>query len=237
MSSFDAQILRSTGVSLLNDLWRNDINAELACDARSPEDLLSKYRDDEHFWIITIKQDSMVKIKTMGRNDVEDVDMADGQVISWMRGQIRERDQREGHHLNLKVPRRPSHTDGAIMPHLRQQVQLLGFGTKSKKAAHKFNIQNHAQVAAAKLVEGFLGGQILAVETTDDVLFKIKETPLSDPDKWKQLAQSAGTSEKRYIQQIEDHLRGYLANSRGVPRNAFLYNSRTSSIIYYDVSN
>ncbi|OBT66063.1 PEK/GCN2 protein kinase [Pseudogymnoascus sp. 23342-1-I1] len=235
VSSFDGQVLRSEGVSLMNELWRNQISAELAGDARSPEDLMSKYKDDDHFWIVTIKQDSMVKIKTMGRKDVEDVDMAESQVVSWLRGQIRDRDHREGQNLN-KMARRTSHNDGPVGPHLKQQVHILTTGTKAKKAALKNTIQNQAQVAAAKLVEGFLEGQVLAIETTDDVLFKIKETPLSDPDKWKQLAQSVGAGEKRYIQQIEDHLRGLLANRRGERRNAFLYNSRTSSIIYYDVS-
>lgn len=219
----------------MNELWRNQISAELAGDARSPEDLMSKYKDYDHFWIVTIKQDSMVKIKTMGRKDVEDVDMAESQVVSWLRGQIRDRDHREGQNLN-KMARRTSHNDGPVGPHLKQQVHILTTGTKAKKAALKNSIQTQAQVAAAKLVEGFLDGQVLAIETTDDVLFKIRETPLSDPDKWKQLAQSVGAAEKRYIQQIEDYLRGLLANRRGERRNAFLYNSRTSSIIYYDVS-
>lgn len=219
----------------MNVLWRNQISAELAGDARSPEDLLSKYRDGDHFWIITIKQDSMVKIKTMGQNDIEDVDMAESQVISWLRGQMRDRDHREGQNLS-KMARRASNPDGPFVPHLKQQVQILSSGTKSKKVALKNIIQNQAQVAAAKLAEGFLDGQILAIETSDDTLFKIKGTPLSDRDKWKQLAQSVGTTEKRYIQQIEDHLRGLLANKKGERRNAFLYNSRTSSIIYYDVS-
>ncbi|KFY10773.1 hypothetical protein V492_04854 [Pseudogymnoascus sp. VKM F-4246] len=226
VGSFDGQVLRSEGVSLMNELWRNQISAELAGDARSPEDLMSKYKDYDHFWIVTIKQDSMVKIKTMGRKDVEDVDMAESQVISWLRGQIRDRDHREGQNLN-KMTRRTSHNDGPVGPHLKQQVHILSTGTKAKKAALKNSIQTQAQVAAAKLVEGFLEGQVLAIETTDDVLFKIKETPLSDPDKWKQLAQSVGPGEKRYIQQIEDHLKGLLANRRGERRNAFLYNSRT----------
>ncbi|OBT84497.1 PEK/GCN2 protein kinase [Pseudogymnoascus sp. 03VT05] len=235
VSSFDGHVLRSEGVSLMNELWRNHISAELAGDARSPEDLMSKYKDFDHFWIVTIKQDSMVKIKTMGRKDVEDVDMAESQVISWLRGQIRDRDHREGQNPN-KMARRTSHNDGPGAPHLKQQVHILTTGTKAKKAALKNSIQNQAQVAAAKLVEGFLEGQVLAIETTDDILFRIKETPLSDPDKWKQLAQSVGPAERRYIQQIEDHLKGLLANRRGERRNAFLYNSRTSSIIYYDVS-
>ncbi|KFZ24563.1 hypothetical protein V502_00948 [Pseudogymnoascus sp. VKM F-4520 (FW-2644)] len=221
VSSFDGQVLRSEGVSLMNELWRNQISAELAGDARSPEDLMSKYKDYDHFWIVTIKQDSMVKIKTMGRKDVEDVDMAESQVVSWLRGQIRDRDHREGQNLN-KMARRTSHNDGPVGPHLKQQVHILTTGTKAKKAALKNSIQAQAQVAAAKLVEGFLDGQVLAIETTDDVLFKIKETPLSDPDKWKQLAQSVGAAEKRYIQQIEDHLRGLLANRRGTDSSSSL---------------
>ncbi|KAM4056369.1 kinase [Hirsutella rhossiliensis] len=87
VASFDAAVLRSTGIEILHKLWAHDISAELAKDARSPEDLLVKHRDDNYSWIIIIKQDSMLKIKTMGRNDVADVDIHMTKLVSWMRVQ------------------------------------------------------------------------------------------------------------------------------------------------------
>jgi translation initiation factor 2-alpha kinase 4 len=226
---------------MLNDLWRNDISAELACDARSPEDLQSKYRDDSHSWIVTIKQDSMVKIKTIGKDKVDDVDMVAGQVVSWLRGQIRERDHREGHHLPSKMARRGSHSDGTLTltPHPKQQVTILQPGTKGRKnITLRDIIHNNAQKAAAVLVQDFLkDGPILAIETTDNVFSKIRETPLSNPEKWKQLEQESG--EKRYIQQIHDHLKAYQNshNTKNRSRDVFVFNSRSGSIFHYDVCN
>jgi translation initiation factor 2-alpha kinase 4 len=102
VASHDAAILRSTGIELVQTLWSNDISAELARDSRSPEDLLSKYRDDSYSWIVIIKQDSVVRCKTTGRKDSPDADIPSTQLVAWIRGEMRERDQREGIHNRTK---------------------------------------------------------------------------------------------------------------------------------------
>ncbi|KAG3181089.1 hypothetical protein PC129_g25400, partial [Phytophthora cactorum] len=84
VASFDTALLRSAGLELLQLLWSHDISAEMAKDARSPEDLLSKHRDEAYSWIIIIKQDSILKVKTMGRKDVQDVDIPTTQLFSWL---------------------------------------------------------------------------------------------------------------------------------------------------------
>ena len=48
MASFDPDILRSTGVKLVADLWNYDLSAELAVDASSPDELTSYYKNDKH---------------------------------------------------------------------------------------------------------------------------------------------------------------------------------------------
>ncbi|CCU77407.1 protein kinase (Gcn2), partial [Blumeria hordei DH14] len=83
VASHDATVLRTVGIGLLQTLWSNSISAELARDSRSPEDLLSKYRDDNHSWIVIIKQDSVIKSKIDGSEGCH-------------RCEIRERDRKNG---------------------------------------------------------------------------------------------------------------------------------------------
>ncbi|OAA64439.1 protein kinase [Niveomyces insectorum RCEF 264] len=115
VASFDPTILRSTGVELLGALWAHDISAELAGDARSTEELVLKNRDEGHVWVVIVKQERVVKIKTMAvpavgagagssgpgasalannnyRNSVPDVELPLSQVVGWLRGEMRERD-------------------------------------------------------------------------------------------------------------------------------------------------
>ncbi|KAI9805200.1 MAG: hypothetical protein M1825_001036 [Sarcosagium campestre] len=111
VASFDAKVLRSIGLSLLRQLWAYDISAELAVDARSPDELLSHYRDDRHSWIVIIKQDAgshgdhVLKVKSMIRKDESEIRSTE--LVSWLRSEIRERDQRDGiSKERSKVPRK-----------------------------------------------------------------------------------------------------------------------------------
>ncbi|KAI9746573.1 MAG: hypothetical protein M1818_000286 [Claussenomyces sp. TS43310] len=234
VASFDAAILRTSGIEILQHLWARDVSAELAVDSRSPEDLLSKYRDDQHYWIVIIKQDSVVKVKTMGRKDVQDVDIPISQLDSWLQGESRERDQREGTHERSKLPRNSSLHDPAGTSEHEQEVRVLVAQTKSKKS-NRHNIVEQAQGRAATLVQSFLDGPIAAIETTDYVMDLIRETRLSDPDTWRKVSHSVPMAERRYIGEIHDLIKGLAFRNKDVTRNAFIYNFRTGNCIYYDM--
>lgn len=51
MASFDREILRTTGVRIVADLWAHGISAELAAPSRSTDELLARYNDDEFRYI------------------------------------------------------------------------------------------------------------------------------------------------------------------------------------------
>ncbi|KAM3080996.1 eukaryotic translation initiation factor 2-alpha kinase [Clarireedia jacksonii] len=233
VASHDAAILRSTGIELVQTLWFNDISAELARDSRSPEDLLSKYRDDNYSWIVIIKQDSVVRCKTTGRKDIPDADIPSTQLVSWIRAEMRERDQREGIYNRTKLYRQHSQPDASPSDH-EQEVRVLVAGTKSKKSNRK-NIVEQAQGRAATLVQSFLNGPIAAIETTDHVMELIRETKLSDPESWRKLTHSVPTAERRYIGEIHDLMSGLAFQNKDITRNAFVYNFRTGMCIYYDL--
>lgn len=235
VASFDATILRSVGVNLVSTLWANDISAELAQDSRSPEDLLSKYREDHHSWVVIIKQDAVLKVKSMDRKDVSDTDIVSSQLISWLRGEIRERDQREGAHYRAKPQRSVGQVDTNGANEREQEVRVLVAGTKSKKSNRR-GIVEQAQARAATLVQSFLDGPIAAIETTDQVMDLIRETKLSDPESWRKVTHSVPTAERRYIGEIHDMMNGLAFQNKNVTRNAFVYNFRTGTCIYYDLA-
>jgi eukaryotic translation initiation factor 2-alpha kinase 4 len=217
----------------LNQLWANDISAELAIDSRSPEDLLSKYRDDQHYWIVIRKQDSTLKIKTIGRKEVQDVDMPIAQLVSWLGSEIKERDQRDGISDRAKWVRQSSANPNGAPEH-EQEVRVLVAQPKAKKSNRR-NLVETAHAQAAFLVQSFLDGPILAIETTDHVMDLIRETRLSDADSWRKVSQSVTTTEKRYIGEIHDMMESLAFQNKDVTRNSFIFNFRTSSCMYYDL--
>ncbi|KAM0561886.1 hypothetical protein ACHAPJ_003057 [Fusarium lateritium] len=233
IASFDAAVLRSSGVELLQTLWAHDISAELAKDARSPEDLLSKHRDETYSWIIIIKQDAILKIKSMGRKDVPDADIPTTQLLSWLRTEIRERDSRTVVKLRGNSSAEAS---GSGDKESEQEVRVLVAQTRSKKFNRR-TVVEQAQVSASSLVRSFLEGPVLAIETTDQVMDLMRETCLSETEGWRQVEQSVTTTEKKYIREIHDQLDTwrYKYQKKNGSRHAFLYNFRSGNCVYYDL--
>ncbi|KAM7209231.1 Anticodon binding domain of tRNAs domain containing protein [Naviculisporaceae sp. PSN 640] len=242
VASFDPSVLRSAGIELLQTLWAHGISAELARDARSPEDLLAKHRDESYSWIVIIKQDNMLKIKTMGRKDAQDADITARELLSWFKSEIRERDSRSSAKFRSLVSAQHNVEHQAASTHLEnerrqeQDVRVLVAQTKSKKF-NRQNVVEQAQESAAKLVQGFLEGPIAAIETSDDVMSMIHATNLSDADSWRRVEQMVGTVEKKYVREIHDMLQAWrweFEAGKG-PGHAFVYNFRSKNCIYYDL--
>ncbi|RYO79690.1 hypothetical protein DL762_008049 [Monosporascus cannonballus] len=238
VASFDPEVLRTTGVEILSALWSHDVSAELANDARTPDELLSRNRDECYSWIIMIKQDSLLKIKTMDRKDVPDFEIAITELFSWLRAALRERGSR--HHTSGKQYETTTSGGSAsqmgTVVNAEQDVRVLVAQTKSKKFNRSIVI-DQAQTNAATLVRNFLDGPIAAVETSDAVLDLIQGTALSDPESWRKVEQSVDKSEKKYVREIHDMLASWRSsweNSKGV-RHSFVYNFRTTKCIYYDL--
>ena len=80
----------------MQELWANDVSAELAVDAASLEELLIRYKDDNHSWIVIAKQDSKergLRVKSVTRK--EDFDVRSSELAGWLRSDIRARNHRE----------------------------------------------------------------------------------------------------------------------------------------------
>ncbi|KXJ93018.1 translation initiation factor kinase [Microdochium bolleyi] len=247
VASFDAHILRTAGLELLTLLWSHDVSAELARDARSPDELVSRNRDESYSWIIMLKQDSVLKIRTMDRKDVADVEIPASQLLNWLRSAVRERATRHAG-ASLRAAENTlalglTHTAGAggsgggtVIPNTEQEVRVLVAGTRSKKFNRRIVIEQ-AQANAASLLQDFLDGPIAAVETSDVVLDLIQNTALSDVESWRRAEQSVDKNERKYVQEIHDMLSSWRAawDADSGERHAFVYNFRTTKCIYYDL--
>ena len=235
VASFDPTILRSAGVEVLRMLWAHDISAELAADARSTEELVLKNRDEGHLWIIIVKQERLVKIKTMPtagaganpaaaahKNYTPDVELPISQVVGWLRSEIRERGSMLTGAAKVVAAAAAAaasssmesgsgsggHTgagDWAAADGQQTEVRFLVGQTKSKKFNRQAVVEQ-AQYSASRLVRSFLSGPIAAVETSDQVLDLIRGTSLSEPDSWRKLEQSVSTVERKYTREIQDML-------------------------------
>ena len=232
-----------------------------------------KNRDEGHAWIVIVKQEGIVKIKTMptagsgasqGGNSsaaahrnyaTPDVELPLSQVINWLRSEMRERDP-----TRTGVAKAAAAAAAAASSALesssvgsghagagdraggaegqQQEVRVLVSQTKSKKFNRQAVVEQ-AQASATRLVRSFLAGPIAAVETTDQVLDLVRKTALSDPDSWRRVEQSVSSVEKKYTRDIQDMLlrwrTEYEGNSGSRSRNAFVYNFRTGTCIYYDL--
>lgn len=237
VASFDPGTLRSTGLELLHTLWSHDISAELARDSRSPEELLQGHRDETYSWIVIIKQDGMLKIKTMGRKGVADSEVPTGQLLSWLRTEMRERDR----HVTLRQVDANNSVATVENPGAAanpdQEVRVLVGNTKSKKFNRRVVVEQ-AQANAAALTQTFLDGPIAAVETSDKVLDLIDDTCLSEAETWRKAEHSVNMNERKYVRELHDMLldwRNAWQAKKG-SQHAFVYNFRTTKCIYYDLS-
>lgn len=236
VASFDAAILRSAGLELLQTLWDIGVSAEIAKDARSPEDLLNKHRDESYSWIIIIKQDHMLKIKSMGRKDVPDADVPSSQLLPWLRSELRDRDSVKW----AKIRGAAGHSESSSAGEGKQEqdVNIMVGMTRSKKFNRR-TVVEQAQAKAANLMESFLAGPILAVETSGDhVMELIQQTRLSDPETWRKVEHAVATTEKNYVKDIHIQLDTWRHKyeKKGGSRHSFLYNFRTQYCLYYDLA-
>ncbi|KAI0875026.1 serine/threonine-protein kinase gcn2 [Hypoxylon argillaceum] len=239
VASFDAHTLRTTGIGIVSTLWNHEISAELARDSRSPEELISRNRDESYSWIIIIKQDTL-KVRTADRKDVPDAEIAISDLLPWLRAALRERGSRLQvlHKQSEGIAGATSPSEGAsVTPNPAQEVRVLVAGTRSKKFNRQTVIEQ-AQGNAAGLVQSFLDGPIAAVETSDHVLNLIQSTALSEAESWRKAEQTVDKNERRYMRDVHDMLADWRSTweEKGGSHHAFVYNFRTTKCIYYDLS-
>lgn len=248
VASFDPIIRKSHALNVLRDLWENGISADLANDARSPDELIPDNPEEQPAWLVIVKSD-IVKIKTLWTKDKPEDDIPVGELPNWLRSEMRERDSA------LKTTTAISRARGGLVPPetgnvhsdpsgfpsghhhypgsggYNQQVRVLTGQTKSKKV-NRQAVVDQALAAVPKVLQEFREGPIAVVElTSDDVLQAIKGTKLSEPDTWRRL--DVANVEKNYVKEIQEMLTQF---RDGGAKDAFVYNSRGGGCVYYDLT-
>ncbi|KMP03056.1 serine/threonine-protein kinase gcn2 [Coccidioides immitis RMSCC 2394] len=240
VASFDSNVLRTLALDILSELWTHDISAELAIDASSLEELLTRYRDDNHSWVVIVKQDSLdrgLKIKSLARK--EEFDVRCGDLVAWIRAEIRHRNQKEKAET-LKSTKQGTQDPNPLSRERDMDVRIIAPMHKGKKT-NRQNMVESAILRARETADKALDGPIAAIDIRDDVLEAIRNTRLADADAWRVVIQSVPLVERKYLTDLLNLLYELASESKEQDgteryRNAFIYNYRNGNCVYYDLT-
>lgn len=257
VASFDATVLRTVGVKIIEDLWANGISAELAVDASSLEEVMAKYKDYNHRWVVIAKQDSKergFKVRNLIRK--EEFDIRHSELVPWLRSEVQARHHREGM-PDPRQLRQPGQQDSLQSHEKPNDVRIIVPQHRSKKTNRRNIIESGmfpsnsytpdstlltsiALLSSREVAEKARSGPVAAIDTRDDVLDSIRDTRLSDPDSWRSAIQKAPLTERKYLSQVYELLTDLASENRAKDSaerysNAFIYNYRTGSCVYYDL--
>lgn len=119
VDSFDQDLLRSTGVEILHEIWSNGMSAELAedVDTNNPH---AKSNDNKEYysWVILIKSDGLVKIKNTIKKEETEIRLSE--LTGHLRGEVRERDRTEGRTPKSVLLRQSSQQDSNVLENDRE---------------------------------------------------------------------------------------------------------------------
>ncbi|KAJ4367032.1 eukaryotic translation initiation factor 2-alpha kinase [Neocucurbitaria cava] len=246
VASFDPNVLRTAGIRMVADLISHGYTAELAIDAHSIEDILRHYRDDRHSWVIIIKHGLApdkpeLKVKSIAKK--EDTDLRTGDLLNYLRNELRDREGREGSAAQRMVKATPTASTPTTSS-AKSNVDVLIAQHRSKKS-NKWSIVEAAQARSTELLSVFQSAPIAAIETKEEVMNLIKDTRLSDPDSWRHAIQKMPIAERKYLQELHDLLLKYKTRwettrnedgrGSGEVGKAFVYNFRTGGCLLYDL--
>ncbi len=117
VDSFDHELLLSTGMEIVTQLWSNGISAELGIDVdlqEAPLQSMTKEFKDMYTWIVLVKSDGALRAKNCIRK--EEVELTRSELLGWLRSAIRDRERTVGRRDDRRLPRYFSHQDsmGAV---------------------------------------------------------------------------------------------------------------------------
>lgn len=234
IASFDAVTLQTVGIRLASDLWAHGISAELGADYRSQDELLARHQSDKFGWIVIIRHEgaagskSDLKVKSMDKK--EDFDVKNTELVSFLRTEIRERDQRDGAMERTLARPKSSMQD---TPSAKAEVYFVESAHKAKKP-HKMRVEDSARSASRSLVESFADAPIVTLEVRDDIFEKLRRTRFSDGESWRKIIQDVPLNERNYMQRVQEQIEDL--KTKREHSNCFLYNFRSGSSFHYDMT-
>ena len=230
VDSFDPDLLASLGIEVLNELWANDISAELAERDRSKSnDYIRVNENKENYgWVVLIKSEDTFKVKNTPRKEETEVRLSE--LVSHVRSEIRERDREEGRTTIAKTPLHPpsSQIEQSENANNREaEIKVVISQVKTKKVNRK-TVVEEARSRAREWRTASQGYPIIAIEMKEYAFDALEKTNIQDPESWKKLVQDAPPNERQYLALIQNTL-----ESMQETPAVFIYNFRTKQILHY----
>lgn len=140
VDSFDRELLLSTGVEIVTQLWSNGVGAELGIDVDLEEGTtqsLAKDTRDMYTWVVLIKNDGLLKVRNLIRK--EETELVKSELVGWLRSSMRERERVGGRKDDKsRLLRNSSHQEPVNQPNDREaDVRVLMSQNKGKKVNRK----------------------------------------------------------------------------------------------------
>ena len=237
VDSNDPGLLRSIGISIVQDLWAADVKAELVIDAGIRESASfqqqgSRDESSGHDWLVLVKQDESLKVRSNLRK--EDFELRRSELLGWLRSELRERERNDGRAATASSTKALAYSHAHEHPSADARdasVSVLVAQHRGKKSNRRMVVDD-ALSRTADAATAFRHAPIAAVELKDDVFEAMRETRFSDPESWRRFAQAAPLSDRLYLGQIHDMLRENATSGAAV---AWVYNFRSKNCFLYDL--
>lgn len=224
VTSFDEYTLHNTCVDVLRNILDAGISAELSDLFSSMDELERAYITVSRYWLVIVRPGgTKIKVRSPSR---EESDVLGSDLASWLREEMSERVS-TNHTEPVLRRMRSSHGAGE-----RDNVSVLTPTHKSKKV-NRAAIIDSAKSAAQELAGNIIRNcNVLAIDTDDETLQKIRNSRLSDGESWRAVKHAVALNDRGYMQEIQGHLQDWANDGQD---GAFLYNYKTKTCIFYDL--
>lgn len=186
----------------------------------------------------------------------EDSDVRLSDLITYLRGEVRDRDHRELPHGRAKLHRQSS-TSSATEDDQHVQICVRGEQYRGKKVqkymvveagksqeisiskGKLFDVNCAARSHARAVLDSYSNAPVVAVYLKDDIYESIRRSRLSDRESWRSFIRTAPSADRDYLYSIqialERHLNCWKENNEEMSRIVFIYNTRSEECFLYDL--
>jgi translation initiation factor 2-alpha kinase 4 len=231
VDSYHANILRTMGIDIVQELWMANISAELVIDSEIPEGQSghSQGKDEQYNYVVNLKQDDTLKVRDLAANEEES--MRHAELVPWLQAQIRERERLAGHAPPSRAPQSRAVQDTELG---QSVVHVLQAQTKSKKF-NRAKVEKEAQAALRESTQALSSAPILAVEMNKELFEALRSTRFGDAESWKKFVQSAPVDTRKYLGDLHGDLQQKAAEMKVGNKLCFLFNFRSKASIVIDL--
>lgn len=152
VDSFDKDLLRTTGLTVIQELWKLGINADLAMGEESGSDhqgssAYSLGHDTlPYLYLVHVKQEGSVKVRNVAQN--EEAELRISEVNAWFKNELIHRERAEDHSRKL-IRYNSQPEQGVPSVESGSDVQVLMSQSKGKKTNRRTIIEEGKQFHAS----------------------------------------------------------------------------------------